>query len=86
LLAFGSYKPVAPAFDADQLLAFMPETARNALPVESAKLGVRRMLAGAAARRAPPPAPSYRLPILWAILVLGAGTLVVLALRMLKRR
>jgi hypothetical protein len=86
LLAYGSYKRTAPGFDPDQLLAFMPDAARNALPLESAQVKAHRTLAGAAARRAPPPPRSYRLPVLWAILILGAGTLVVLALRMLRRR
>ena len=86
LLAFGSHKAAPAAFDAGQLLAFIPEPARKALPVESAKVSRPRALAGPAARTRPPPARSYRIPVLWTVLILGAGMLAMLALRMLKRR
>jgi hypothetical protein len=85
VLAFGSYKQTAPAFDAEQLLDFLPEAARAALPLESARVDGAVKLGGAAARNAPPPARSYRMHVLWAVLIAGAGTLLVLALRMLRR-
>jgi hypothetical protein len=85
LLAFGSYKETAPAFAAERLLAFMPEPARATLPRESARVQEHVKLAGDAARHAPPPPRSYRRELLWAVLIVGAGTLVVLALRLLRR-
>lgn len=85
VLAYGSRKTAPRAFEASELLAFIPEQARGALPLESAKLAGRRTLGGNAARSAPPPERSYKLPILWTILIVGAGTLVLLALRLLRK-
>lgn len=85
VLAYGSRKTAPRAFEASELLSFIPEEARGALPIESAKVEARRALGGNAARTLPPPERSYRLPILWTILIVGAGTLVLLALRMLRK-
>lgn len=85
LLAFGSYKQTPAPFDAERLLAFMPEAARAALPRESAQVSGRQRLAGPTAREAPLPPRSYRKHVLWAVLIVSAGLLVALALRLLRR-
>jgi hypothetical protein len=84
-LAFGSYKAAPPAFDADKLLAFMPDAAREQLPVQSVRVVGAVALAGDGARREPLPPHSYRMHVLWGVLIVGAGLLVTLALRLLRR-
>lgn len=85
LLAYGSYKSGPEPFAAAQLLEFMTAAAREALPRESARIIDRRTLQGDSARVAPPAPRSYKTLILWAVLIAGAVTLLLLALRMLRR-
>jgi len=85
LLAFGSHKDATRPFAANQLLEFMTPAAREALPRESARVIGTRVLSGPGARTAPLPAPSYKTPLLWAVLIAGAATLLLLALRLLRK-
>ncbi|HEX6241558.1 MAG TPA: DUF3999 domain-containing protein, partial [Polyangiales bacterium] len=85
VLAFGSYRAAPPSFEADQLLAFLPEAARRQLPTETARAVDLQALAGESARREPLPPHSYRMQVLWGVLILGAGLLVVLAFRLLRK-
>jgi Protein of unknown function (DUF3999) len=85
LLAFGSHRAEPAPFAAAPLLAFLSPEQRARLPLESARVGALRTLAGEAARK-PPKAPfPMRTALLWSVLVAGAATLILLALRLLKR-
>jgi hypothetical protein len=85
LLAFGSYRAQPAPFTAERLIAFLSPEQRASLPLESAQLGSLKTLGGEAARKAPKAPVATRTLLLWAVLVLGAGTLVALALRLLKK-
>jgi hypothetical protein len=85
LLAFGSHRRPGSAYDAAQLLGPLSAEQRRALPLESAKAGELRVLGGPAARVAPEPPLPVRTIVLWSVLVAGALTLIVLALRLLRK-
>lgn len=85
LLAFGSHKREGSPYDASQLLAFLSPEQRAALPLESAKAGEARVLGGEGARLVPKQPLPVRTIALWSVLVAGAATLIVFALRLLRK-
>jgi hypothetical protein len=85
LLAFGSHRAEPAPFAADPLLSFLSPEQRARLPLESAHVGAVRTLAGEAARKAPEAPFPMRTALLWSVLVAGAATLILLALRLLKK-
>lgn len=85
LLAFGSYRRASAPFAADALLSFLTPEQKRELPLVSAHAGAQRTLGGPAARTPPKPGFPVQSAVLWGVLVLGAGTLILLALRLLKK-
>jgi hypothetical protein len=85
LLAFGSHHRDGSSYEAAQLIAFLSPEQRAALPLESAKAGEARVLGGEGARVLPKAPLPVRTAVLWSVLVAGAATLIVLALRLLRK-
>jgi hypothetical protein len=86
LLAYGSYKASAPDFDPSDLIELARRGSDEPLPRATAKLGPQRSVGGAAALEEPPPPPPIRTYVLWAVLILGAMLLGVLAIRLLRQQ
>jgi hypothetical protein len=84
-LAYGSRRAeISPTSDCDTLLADVGSDERAKLAGEGI-VGAQRVLGGDAALRVPPkPTPTRRV-VLWAVLIVGVGLLVAMALALLKR-
>jgi hypothetical protein len=85
LVAYGSYKAEPSTFDAQSLLALVPDQRVETLAADNAKLAFRRTLSGDKALIAPPPPPPWKVYILWTVLVLGVLLLAFMAWRVVKQ-
>ncbi|MDH3726900.1 MAG: DUF3999 domain-containing protein [Myxococcales bacterium] len=86
LLAYGSYKASAPDFDTSDLIELTRRGSDEPLPRATATLGPQQPAGGAAALEEPPPPPPIRTYVLWAVLILAAVLLGVLAIRLLRQQ
>ncbi|MBK7949835.1 MAG: DUF3999 domain-containing protein [Deltaproteobacteria bacterium] len=87
ILAFGRHDAQPSTFAWQELLGFLPESERAALPRSDVDASPPRILSGEAAR-VPPPPPLPPLPlrryVLWSVLVLGVGALAIAAWRLVR--
>lgn len=83
-LAFGRHDALPSTFAWEELLGFLPEAERVALPRSDVDASPPRILSGEAARVPPPPPLPLRRYVLWSVLVLGVGALAIAAWRLVR--
>ena len=83
-LAYGSYKAEPSKFAVSDILSVLPQSERRNLPTETATLGGTEQRGGEAAATEPPPPPPIKTYILWAVLILCALILGLLAFRLAR--
>ena len=81
-LAYGSYKAEHSKFTVADILSVLPLDERKNLPLETARSGSAQRQGGQAAVTHPPPPAPIKTYILWAVLILSALILGLLALRL----
>ena len=87
-LVFGKLLAPDVAFAPTELLALLPPSERTALPDSSVHMATPHPLAGPAAltEQKPQKPTQYRIYILWALLIAGATTMLVIALNLLRNK
>ncbi len=83
-LAYGSYKAEHSKFSVADILSVLPRDERKNLPVETATSGSEQRQGGEAAVTHPPPPAPIKTYILWAVLILSALILGLLAVRLAR--
>ena len=83
-LAYGSYKAEHSKFTVADILSVLPLDERKNLPVETATSGSAQRQGGQAAVTHPPPPAPIKTYVLWAVLILSALILGLLALRLAR--
>ena len=85
-LAYGSYKAEHSKFTVADILSVLPLDERKNLPLETARSGSAQRQGGQAAVTHPPPPAPIKTYILWAVLILSALILGLLAPSTLPQR
>jgi hypothetical protein len=83
-LAYGSYKVEPSKFTVADIVGVLPKSERKALPTETATPGPTQPRGGEAAVTEPPPPAPIKTYLLWAVLILSALTLGLLAARLMR--